>query len=155
MTFPPVQPARILLVEDSPSDVRLTEKVMADARIANELHVVGDGVDALDFLYRRASYADAPMPDMILLDLNLPRKDGREVLQTIKADDTLKHIPVVVLTTSREEADVLQSYELHASSYIAKPIDLHEFIDVVRSIEGYWLSIVRLPVRDGGARVRD
>jgi chemotaxis family two-component system response regulator Rcp1 len=154
MTYPPVQPARILLVEDSPSDVRLTQKVMADARIANELHVVGDGADALDFLNRRGPYANAPQPDMILLDLNLPRKDGREVLEEIKNDPALMHIPVVVLTTSREEADVLRSYELHANSYIAKPIDLHEFIDVVRSIEGYWLSIVRLPVRDGGAAVR-
>jgi CheY-like chemotaxis protein len=154
MTFPPVEPARILLVEDSPSDVCLTQKVMADARIANELYVVGDGDEALDFLYRRDPYADAPTPDMILLDLNLPRKDGREVLQEIKCDDTLKHIPVIVLTTSREEADVLQSYELHANSYIAKPIDLHEFIDVVRSIEGYWLTIVRLPARDGGAALR-
>jgi two-component system, chemotaxis family, response regulator Rcp1 len=142
-----VVPAEILLVEDSPSDILLTRKVLADARIANRVHVVRDGVDALDFLHRRASYEDAPVPDLILLDLNLPRMDGREVLHEIKADPSLRQIPVIVLTTSRDEFDVLRSYELHANSYVTKPIDLTEFIDVVRSIEGYWLSIVRLPPR--------
>jgi two-component system, chemotaxis family, response regulator Rcp1 len=145
-----VVPAEILLVEDSPSDIRLTEKVLADAKIANHLHVVRDGVDALAFVRREPPYADACVPDLILLDLNLPRMDGRDVLREIKADPELRHIPVIVLTTSTEERDVLQSYELHANSYVSKPIDLAEFIDVVRSIEGYWLSIVRLPSRSAG-----
>jgi two-component system, chemotaxis family, response regulator Rcp1 len=140
-------PAQILLVEDSPSDIRLTQKVLTDARIANDLHVVKDGVDALAFVRREGQYADAAAPDLILLDLNLPRMDGREVLRAIKSDPNLHNIPVIVLTTSRQERDVLESYEMHANSYIAKPIDLGEFIDVVRSIEGYWLSIVRLPTR--------
>lgn len=140
-------PAEILLVEDSPSDIRLTQKVLADARIANNLSVVRDGVDALAFLRGEAPNEAGIQPDLVLLDLNLPRKDGREVLHEIKADPDLRHIPVVVLTTSREEHDVLRSYELQANSYISKPIDLNEFIDVVRSIEGYWLSIVRLPHR--------
>lgn len=143
-------PAQILLVEDSPSDIRLTQKVLTDARIANELHVVKDGVDALAFVRREGQYADAAAPDLILLDLNLPRMDGREVLRAIKSDPNLHNIPVIVLTTSRAERDVLESYEMHANSYIAKPIDLGEFIDVVRSIEGYWLSIVRLPTRVSG-----
>jgi two-component system, chemotaxis family, response regulator Rcp1 len=140
-------PAEILLVEDSPSDILLTQKVLADARIANHVHVVRDGVDALNFVRRRPPYEDAPVPDLILLDLNLPRMDGREVLREIKSDADLRQIPVIVLTTSRDELDVLRSYELHANSYVTKPIDLTEFIDVVRSIEGYWLSIVRLPAR--------
>jgi chemotaxis family two-component system response regulator Rcp1 len=144
-------PAEILLVEDSPSDIRLTQKVMADARIANNLHVARDGADALAFLRREGPHADAVRPDLVLLDLNLPRVDGRDVLRAIKSDAALRHIPVIVLTTSREEGDVLSSYELQANSYISKPIDLNEFIDVVRSIEGYWLSIVRLPHRAAAA----
>lgn len=144
-----MMPAEILLVEDSPSDIRLTEKVMADARIANNLHVVRDGLEAIAFVRGEAPYESMPRPDLVLLDLNLPRIDGREVLHTIKSDPELHRMPVVVLTTSREEQDVLRSYELQANSYISKPIDLGEFIDVVRSIEGYWLNIVRLP-RHGG-----
>jgi CheY-like chemotaxis protein len=142
-------PAEILLVEDSPSDIRLTQKVLAQARIANNLHIVRDGVDALAYVRRsEPQYADVPTPDIILLDLNLPRMDGREVLHELKGDPNLRHIPVIVLTTSTEERDVLRSYELHANSYVSKPIDLNEFFDVVRSIEGYWLSIVRLPPKE-------
>jgi chemotaxis family two-component system response regulator Rcp1 len=143
-------PAEILLVEDSPSDIRLTEKVMADARIANNLHVVRDGVEAIAFVRGEGAYESMPQPDLVLLDLNLPRIDGREVLHTIKSDPELHRMPVIVLTTSREEQDVLRSYELQANSYISKPIDLGEFIDVVRSIEGYWLNIVRLPRHGAG-----
>jgi CheY-like chemotaxis protein len=149
MTHQNPVPAEILLVEDSPSDIRLTQKVLAQARIANNLHIVRDGVDALAYVRRsEPQYADAPTPDIILLDLNLPRMDGREVLHELKGDPDLRHIPVIVLTTSTEEQDVLRSYELHANSYVSKPIDLNEFFDVVRSIEGYWLSIVRLPPKE-------
>jgi chemotaxis family two-component system response regulator Rcp1 len=143
--FEDYRPAQILLVEDSPSDVRLTQEVLSEAKIANDLHVVGDGVEAMQFLRGEGAFAASPRPDLILLDLNLPRKGGREVLAEIKQDSELASIPVIVLTTSREEEDVLRSYELHANSYISKPIDLQDFIDVVRSIEDYWLSIVRLP----------
>jgi CheY-like chemotaxis protein len=142
-----VSPIHILLVEDSPGDIRLTQEVLRGARIANELHVVEDGEDAMRFLRREGDHADAPRPDLILLDLNLPRKDGREVLAELKADADLHTIPVIVLTTSAEERDILRSYELSANSYITKPIDLDEFITVVRSIESFWLSIVRLPPR--------
>ncbi len=136
---------QILLVEDSPGDVRLTEEILRDAKIANDLHVVTDGEDAMDFLRGSGAHADAPRPDVMLLDLNLPRKDGREVLAEIKADPMLRRIPVIVLTTSSADEDVLHSYDLNANCYITKPIDLDEFISVVRSIEDFWLSIVRLP----------
>lgn len=136
---------QILLVEDSPGDVRLTEEILRDAKIANDLHVVTDGEDAMDFLRGIGAHADAPRPDVMLLDLNLPRKDGREVLAEIKADPLLRRIPVIVLTTSSADEDVLHSYDLNANCYITKPIDLDEFISVVRSIEDFWLSIVRLP----------
>jgi CheY-like chemotaxis protein len=125
---------------------------MADARIANNLHVVRDGVEAIAFVRGEAPYESMPRPDLVLLDLNLPRIDGREVLHAIKSDPALNRTPVVVLTTSREEQDVLRSYELQANSYISKPIHLGEFIEVVRSIEGYWLNIVRLP-RPGRAAI--
>ena len=138
-------PIQILLVEDSPGDVRLTEEVLRDARIANDLHVVGDGEEAMSFLRRDGEFADRPRPDLVLLDLNLPRKDGREVLSEIHADPHLKSVPVIVLTTSEAERDILRSYQLAANAYITKPIDLNEFIAVVRSIETFWLSIVRLP----------
>jgi chemotaxis family two-component system response regulator Rcp1 len=138
-------PIQILLVEDSPGDVRLTEEVLRDAKIANDLHIVGDGEQAMEFLRREGAHADALRPDLILLDLNLPRKDGREVLEDIKCDDELRRIPVIVLTTSSADQDVLRSYDLNANCYITKPIDLDEFISVVRSIETFWLSIVRLP----------
>ena len=140
-----IEPIQILLVEDSPGDVALTTEALRDARIANELHVVTDGESAMEFLRRQGEYADAPRPDLVLLDLNLPRKDGREVLAEIKWDDDLRRIPVVVLTTSTADADILRSYDLHANCYISKPVDFPQFLDVVRSIEGFWLSIVRLP----------
>ena len=142
---------QILLVEDSPGDVRLTQEVLRDARIANELHVVGDGEQAMAFLRREGELADRPRPDLVMLDLNLPRKDGREVLSEIRADPELERVPVIVLTTSEAEKDILRSYELAADAYITKPIDLSEFIAVVRSIETFWLSIVRVP-EDAGRR---
>jgi len=145
MNRPPGEPVQILLVEDSPGDIRLTREVLRDAKIANELHIVGDGDAAMKFLRREGEHSDAPRPDLILLDLNLPRKDGREVLGELKEDAELHRIPVIVLTTSAAEQDILRSYDLQAACYITKPIDLDEFIAVVRSIEAFWLSIVRLP----------
>jgi CheY-like chemotaxis protein len=138
-------PIQILLVEDSPGDVRLTQEVLRDARIANDLYVVGDGEQAMAFLRQEGEFARRPRPDLVLLDLNLPRKDGREVLADLNADPELKAIPVIVLTTSEAEEDILRSYQLAANAYITKPIDLNEFIAVLRSIENFWLSIVRLP----------
>lgn len=140
-----VKPIEILLVEDNPGDVRLTIEALKEAKVINHLTVVKDGVEALAFLRRQGSYDTAPRPHLILLDLNLPRKDGREVLADIKADDNLKRIPVVVLTTSQDEQDVLKSYNLHANCYITKPVDLDQFVRVVRSIEDFWLGIVVLP----------
>ena len=140
-----VTPIEILLVEDSPADVRLTVEALRDAKVRNHLHVAADGVEALDFLRREGAHVNAPRPDLILLDLNLPRKDGREVLEEVKADPTLRRIPVVVLTTSEAEQDILRSYDLHANCYIRKPVDLDQFITVVRSIEDFWLTIVKLP----------
>jgi CheY-like chemotaxis protein len=146
------QPIEILLVEDNPGDVRLTQEALKENKVLNNLHVVEDGVEAMAFLHRDGKYVDAVRPDLILLDLNLPRKDGREVLSEIKADDDLKRIPVVVLTVSGAEEDILKSYNLHANCYITKPIDLNQFINVVRSIESFWLTIVKLPPngRKGG-----
>jgi CheY-like chemotaxis protein len=135
----------ILLVEDNAADVRLTQEALRDAKIANRLSVVGDGVAALDYLHRRGSHAGATRPDLILLDLNLPRKDGREVLAEIKAHPELRRIPVVVLTTSRDEEDVLRSYDLHANCYVTKPVGLEQFLQVVRAIDDFWLAVVRLP----------
>lgn len=140
-----VRPIEILLVEDNPGDVRLTKEALKDAKIINTLHVVEDGVAALDFLHRRDPYADAPRPHLILLDLNLPKKNGREVLAEIKANDSLKTIPVVILTTSQAEEDVLRAYHLHANCYIIKPVDFMQFTNIVRTIEDFWLSIVTLP----------
>ena len=137
--------ADILLVEDNPGDVRLTEEALKEGKFCNTLHVVHDGVEALAFLMREGQYAGAPRPDLIMLDLNLPRKDGREVLADIKTDERLKRIPVVILTTSKSEEDILRSYDLHANCYITKPVDFDQFINVVRSIEGFWLSVVMLP----------
>jgi two-component system, chemotaxis family, response regulator Rcp1 len=138
-------PIDLLLVEDSEPDVRLTREALAEAKVWHRLRVVEDGVEAMDFLYRRGRYADAPRPDLILLDLNLPRKDGRQVLKEIKADPSLRRIPVVILTTSRDEGDVLRAYDLHANCYIPKPVDFNRFMEVVKSIEDFWLSVVRLP----------
>ena len=138
----------ILLVEDNPGDVRLTQEVFKEGRLSNHLHVVGDGIDAMAFLRQQGKYASVARPDIILLDLNLPKKDGREVLGEIKKDEDLRRIPVVVLTTSSAEQDILKAYDLHANCYISKPVDLDEFIKVVRTIEDFWLQIVKLP---GGA----
>ncbi|MBV9895065.1 MAG: response regulator [Chloroflexi bacterium] len=145
MTRPGGRPIEILLVEDNPGDVRLTIEGLNEGKVRNNLHVARDGVEALAFLRREGEFRDAVRPDLILLDLNLPRKDGREVLLDIKSDPTLKTIPVVVLTTSRAEQDVLHSYELQANCYITKPVDLEQFITVVKSIEDFWLTIVTLP----------
>jgi two-component system, chemotaxis family, response regulator Rcp1 len=139
------RPVEILLVEDSPGDVRLTQEALREGQVRNNLHVVTDGVEALAFLRRAGKYAAVPRPDVILLDLNLPKKDGREVLAEIKADDDLRRIPVVILTTSQDERDVLRAYDLHANCYIAKPVNLDQFIAVIRSIESFWLTIVTLP----------
>lgn len=141
-------PIEILLVEDNPGDVRLTEEVLKEGKINNVLNVVGDGVEALAFLHRQGRYADAKPQDLILLDLNLPKKSGIEVLREIKADPELRKVPVVVLTTSAAETDILQAYDLHANCYITKPVDLDQFVHVVRSIENFWLAIVRLPRED-------
>ena len=142
-----VDTLELLLVEDNPGDVRLTREAWKEARIPNRLHVVGDGVEALAFLRREGRHADAVRPHLILLDLNLPRKDGRAVLADIKKDPALKQIPVVILTTSKAEQDVIQSYDLHANCYIAKPLGMDHFIQVVRAIEEFWLSTVTLPPR--------
>ena len=135
----------ILLVEDNPGDVRLTQEVLKDGKVRNNMSVVMDGVDAISFLQQTGEYAGAPRPDIILLDLNLPKKDGREVLAEIKADSNLKHIPVVVLTTSSAEQDIFRSYDLHANCYVTKPVDLDQFIKVMKMIEDFWLTIVKLP----------
>ena len=135
----------ILLVEDNPGDVRLTREAFADARVSNNLSVVGDGEQAMAFLRRQGDYAGAPRPDLILLDLNLPRKSGREVLEDVKSDPELLSIPIVVMTTSEAEGDILNSYYHHANAYVTKPVDLDRFIDVVSKIEGFWLTVAKLP----------
>ncbi|ATB35667.1 transcriptional regulator [Cystobacter fuscus] len=142
------RPIEILLVEDNPGDVRLTIEALKEGKVSNRLSVARDGVEALAFLRREGPHASAPRPDLILLDLNLPRRDGREVLAEIKADARLRRIPVVVLTTSKAEEDILRTYDLHANCYINKPVDLDQFISVVRSIDDFWLSVVRLPGGD-------
>jgi CheY-like chemotaxis protein len=139
------QPIRILLVEDNPGDVRLTIEAFNDAKLNNSMSVVRDGVEAMSFLRQEGQYAHSPRPDLILLDLNLPRKDGREVLAELKADSNLQRIPIVVLTTSDAQTDIQRAYELHANCYITKPVDLEKFIQVVQSIEDFWLTVVRLP----------
>jgi CheY-like chemotaxis protein len=145
-----VRPVEVLLVEDSPSDTELTIAALEEAKVRNHLSTVEDGVEALAFLRREGKYAEAPRPDLILLDLNLPRKDGREVLAEIKADESLRAIPVVVLTTSRAEQDVLRAYDLHANCFITKPVDFGNFLEVVRSVESFWLCVVTLaPKMDG------
>jgi two-component system, chemotaxis family, response regulator Rcp1 len=139
------EPIVILLVEDSPGDIRLTREAFKDAKVHISLHVATDGAKAMAFLNREGEHVDAPHPDLILLDLNLPKKDGREVLEEIKASPTLKTIPVVILTTSSSETDILRSYMLHANCYITKPVGLAGFLKVVKSIDGFWLSVVKLP----------
>ena len=142
-----LRPIEILMVEDNPGDVRLTREALKGGKVLNQLHVVEDGVAALDFLYRRAPHQNATRPDLILLDLNLPKMDGRQVLATIKSDDSLKLIPVVVLTTSQAEEDVLRAYRLSANCYVTKPVDLHQFNRIVQAIEQFWLTVVSLPPR--------
>lgn len=139
------QAIEILLVEDNPGDVRLTLEMFREARVANRLSVVNDGEQALDYLYRRPPYDAATPPDLVLLDLNLPKRNGQEVLAEIKQHPELRRIPVVVLTTSKAEEDILRSYDLHANCYVTKPVDLSQFMDVVQSIEDFWLTIVKLP----------
>lgn len=140
-----VTPIEILLVEDSPGDVILTREALEDAKVRNNLHIAVDGLDAIDFLYRQGTHADAPRPDLILLDLNLPKMDGREVLEKIKCDPNLKRIPVVVLTMSSAQEDVLRSYDLHANCYVSKPVDFGQFLKIIKSLDEFWLAIVRLP----------
>ena len=139
------RPIHILLVEDNPGDMRLTTEALKEGKVRNTLSWAKDGVEALDFLYKRGQFPDAETPDLILLDLNLPKKNGREVLEELKNHPTLKSIPVVVLTTSRAEEDILRSYELHANCYIIKPVDLDKFMAVVKAIDHFWLSIVTRP----------
>ncbi len=140
-----VSPIDILLVEDNPADVRLTMEALKEEKIYNNLHVVSDGEEALDFLRKQGKYAKAARPDLILLDLNLPKVDGREVLKEVKNDDKLKMIPVVVLTVSKNEEDILRTYNLHANCYITKPVDLKQFVKVAKSVQEFWLTIVKLP----------
>lgn len=140
---------QILLVEDSLSDAVLIQETLSASKFSNEMHIVRDGAEATEFLYQRGKYAHVPRPDIILLDLNLPKKSGRELLTEIKADDNLMTIPVVVLTTSSNEADILKSYELHVNCYLVKPVELEEFIEVVKSIEHFWLACVELPTHYG------
>jgi CheY-like chemotaxis protein len=135
----------VLLVEDDPGDVLMTQEAFADHKVHNRLHVVSDGVEAMAFLRKQESYAEVPTPDLVLLDLNLPKMDGREVLAAIKEDPTLRSIPVVILTTSEAEEDVLRSYSLHANAYVTKPVDFERFIDVVRRIDDFFVTVVRLP----------
>lgn len=140
-----VRPVQILLVEDNPGDIRLTIEALKEAKVLNRLTVVKDGIEALSLLRRQGPHAQAAPPDLILLDLNLPRKDGREVLAEIKADDNLKRIPVVILTTSQDEQDMFKTYNLHANCYITKPVDFEQFINVVKLVDDFWLGIVTLP----------
>jgi len=138
-------PIEILLVEDNPGDARLTREALRDGKIYNNLYVVRDGVEAMAFLRKTGEYASAPRPDLILLDLNLPRKDGHEVLAEVKTDENLRRIPVVILTTSQAEEDIIKTYNLHVNCYITKPVDLDQFVKIVKSIEDFWLTIVKLP----------
>jgi two-component system, chemotaxis family, response regulator Rcp1 len=145
LAFDFASPIEILLVEDNPGDVKLTIEAFKEAKVLNNLHVAEDGVEAMAFLRHQGPYAGQPRPDIIFLDLNLPRKSGREVLAEIKGDPSLRRIPVVVLTTSQAEQDILSSYDLHANCFITKPVDLEQFFEVVRTVEGFWLSVVKLP----------
>ncbi|WP_433784218.1 response regulator [Actinomycetospora sp. CA-101289] len=141
----PADEIHVLLVEDDPGDVLMTQEAFEHHKLRNQLHVVADGVEALSFLRREGEYADAPRPGLILLDLNLPRKDGRQVLEEVKNDQTLRSIPIVVLTTSQAEEDILRSYNLHANAYVAKPVDFERFIEVIRQIDDFFVTVVKLP----------
>jgi two-component system response regulator len=143
------RPIEVLLVEDDPGDVVLTKEAFADNKVGNNLHVVSDGEEALRFLRQEGEFAESPRPDLILLDLNLPRKDGREVLEEVKEDPELRRIPVVILTTSEAEEDILRSYHLHANAYVAKPVDFDQFIKVVRHIDDFFVTVVKLPAAGG------
>lgn len=144
------RPIEVLLVEDDPGDELMTREAFEENKVRNNLHVARDGEEALDFLNRRGEYADAPRPDLVLLDLNLPKFDGRQVLAEIKADEDLRTIPVVVLTTSGAEEDILSSYQLHANAYVTKPVDFARFIQVVRQIDDFFVSVAQLPARNAG-----
>ena len=141
-----VEPVEILLVEDNPVDVMITKKAFSAGRVCNNLHVAEDGEEAMDFLYKRGKYSSAPSPEIILLDLNLPRKDGREVLAEIKADPSLRHIPVIILTTSQDEEDIWRSYDLQANCFITKPVDMEQFTKALECLGEFWFSVVRLPI---------
>jgi CheY-like chemotaxis protein len=143
------RPIEILLIEDNPGDVRLTQEALRTARMPNRLRVAEDGIEAMAMLHREDKYAAGPLPDLILLDLNLPRKDGREVLRELKADPALKRIPIIILTTSQSEPDILRAYDLHANCYITKPVDYERFQAVIKAIENFWLAVVRLPLEKG------
>jgi CheY-like chemotaxis protein len=138
----------ILIVEDNTGDARLIKEIFKENKVVNSLYFVNDGVEALDFLKGKGKYKGIPVPDLIILDLNLPRKDGREVLAEIKSDENLKHIPVVIMTISQLEEDILKSYNLHANCYVTKPIDLNQFVKVIQSIENFWFTVVKLPVKN-------
>lgn len=144
-------PIEILLIEDNPADIRLTQEALRAARLHNTIHVAQDGVSAMAFVRQAAPFQQAPRPDLILLDLNLPKKDGREVLKEIKSDPHTRTIPMVVLTTSEDEGDVLRSYDLHANAYLVKPIDVLRFITMIQSLESFWLSVVKLPPKESVA----
>jgi CheY-like chemotaxis protein len=144
-----VRPIEILMVEDNPADARLAVEALKEAKVRNRMSVVEDGVEALAFLRRQGRHAEAPRPDLIFLDLNLPKKDGREVLKEIKEDKDLKRIPVVILTTSSAEEDILKSYDLHANCFVTKPVELEQFLTVIRTIDEFWLSVVQLPPKEG------
>ncbi|MBB1246794.1 response regulator [Streptomyces durbertensis] len=145
MNAPPLSPVEVLLVEDDAGDELMTREAFEDNRIGNTLHVVRDGLEALDFLYRRGEHTEAVRPDLILLDLNLPKYDGRQVLEKIKSDPDLRHIPVVVLTTSSAEEDILRSYRLHANAYVTKPVDLDQFVRAIQQIDDFFVTVVKLP----------
>ena len=143
-----VRAVDILLVEDNPGDVRLTKEALKDAKVLNTVYIAKDGVEAMQFLHREDSHSTVPLPDLILLDLNLPRKDGREVLAEIKKDTILRHIPVIVLTTSKADEDIIKTYNLHANAYITKPVDLNQFAAIIHTLEEFWFTIVKLPPKE-------
>jgi CheY-like chemotaxis protein len=145
MTDQPVRPIEVLLVEDDEGDVLMTREALAEGKVLNRLNVVNDGVEAVDYLRRAGEYDDASRPDLILLDLNLPKKDGRQVLEEVKSDEDLRRIPVIVLTTSAADEDILRSYNLHANAYVTKPVDFDRFVEVIRQIDEFFISVVRLP----------
>jgi CheY-like chemotaxis protein len=145
MTDQPVRPIEVLLVEDDEGDVLMTREALAEGKVLNHLNVVNDGVEAVAYLRQTGDYSDAARPDLVLLDLNLPKKDGRQVLEEIKADENLRRIPVIVLTTSGADEDILRSYNLHANAYVTKPVDFDRFVDVIRQIDDFFISVVRLP----------